>query len=144
MLSLYIYYIIGTYKTTFYFGLSGDESSMTVFPESIVIGNMALMLCSHMTTIISPTKYLLIRLHSSWGSFRVPVANTCLPTSSKITGRDSRFIISIDFSCVFARSSSTCSCHSKNLMGVIYKTGYKVGAALASLYLGCKYNSCTV
>lgn len=45
--------------------------------------------------------------HSSWGSFREWVASTCLPTSSKITGRDSRFIISMDISCVLARSSST-------------------------------------
>lgn len=52
--------------------------------------------------------YSLIRAQSSWGSFLVFVANTCLPTSSKITGRDSRFIMSMDFSWVFARSSSTC------------------------------------
>lgn len=45
--------------------------------------------------------------HSSWGSFLERVASTCLPTSSKITGLDSRFIISMDVSCVLARSSST-------------------------------------
>lgn len=54
------------------------------------------------------TVYSLIRAQSSWGSFLVFVANTWRPTSSKITGLDSRFIMSMDFSCVFARSSSTC------------------------------------
>lgn len=50
--------------------------------------------------------YLLIRTHSSCGSFLFPVERTWRPTSSKITGRDSRFIINIDLSCVLALSSS--------------------------------------
>lgn len=48
-----------------------------------------------------------ISRQSSCGSFLVAVASTCLPTSSKITGRDSRFIMSMDCSWVLARSSST-------------------------------------
>lgn len=51
--------------------------------------------------------YLRMSVHSSWGSFLECVASTCLPTSSKITGLDSRFIMSMDISCVLARSSST-------------------------------------
>lgn len=48
----------------------------------------------------------LIRWHSSWGSFLFPVERTWRPTSSKTTGLDSRFIISMDLSWVLALSSS--------------------------------------
>lgn len=37
------------------------------------------------------------------GRFLCPVANTCLPISSKTTGLDSRFINNMDCNCVFAR-----------------------------------------
>ncbi len=52
---------------------------------------------------------LLMSSHSSCGSFLLSVASTCRPTSSKMTGRDSRFIMSMDFSCVLALSSSICT-----------------------------------
>ena len=48
----------------------------------------------------------LMSAHSWWGSFLRPVERTCRPTSSKTTGRDSRFIISMDLSWVLALSSS--------------------------------------
>lgn len=51
-------------------------------------------------------RYSRMSAHSSCGSFLERVASTCLPTSSKITGLDSRFIMSMDISCVLARSSS--------------------------------------
>ena len=54
-----------------------------------------------------PARYSRMSAHSSWGSFLERVASTCLPTSSKITGLDSRFIMSMDISWVLARSSST-------------------------------------
>lgn len=41
------------------------------------------------------------------GCRRIPDAKTCLPISSKTTGRDSRFIINIDWSCLLARASSS-------------------------------------
>lgn len=54
-----------------------------------------------------PGRYSRMSAHSSWGSFLERVASTCLPTSSKTTGLASRFIMSMDVSCVLARASST-------------------------------------
>ncbi len=59
--------------------------------------------------LCSKNQNLLMSSHSSCGSFLLSVASTCRPTSSKMTGRDSRFIISMDFSCVLALSSSICT-----------------------------------
>lgn len=50
--------------------------------------------------------FLPIELIKCWVFFLCPVASTCLPISSKTTGLDSKFIRSIDWSCVFARLSS--------------------------------------
>lgn len=77
-----------------------------------------------------------MRSQSSCGSFRLPVERTCRPTSSKITGRDSRFIINMDFSWVLALSSSIWVYKKKNL--VIYiVTIIKIKLVCHDPYLSC-------